>query len=74
MKPLVSLIVRMAECREDVIMTYLVDDKLDKVMDELAKLPDQRLKKIEGRIQYVVRRTRLSNCNNSDGVSVSLPI
>ena len=58
MKPLISLIVRMAECREDVIMTYLVDEKLDKVMDELAELSDQRLKKIEGRIQCVVRRTR----------------
>lgn len=68
MKPLFSLIIRMAEAREDVIMTFLIDEKFDKVMGELAKLSDQRLKAIEDRIQCVVCCTLVSICSNPDKI------
>ncbi|KAL0564268.1 hypothetical protein V5O48_017783 [Marasmius crinis-equi] len=49
-KPLVALMVLIAEMREDVVLTLPVGVIAAKVVEELAKLPRERHEQIEERI------------------------
>ncbi|KAJ7457088.1 hypothetical protein FB451DRAFT_602098 [Mycena latifolia] len=72
-KPLTSILVRMAESRENIIVTFLVGEMYKNIMDELSKLPEDRLRRFQDRIHIVDIRGNTAEPDLEDGPDTFTP-
>ncbi|KAF9255631.1 UDP-Glycosyltransferase/glycogen phosphorylase [Marasmius fiardii PR-910] len=52
-KPLVTLMVLVAELRADVVLTFIANTRYPNIMDELAKIPPERFENIRDRVHVM---------------------